>query len=215
MILVGLAGRIGAGKSTVASRLADHGAAVIDADRLAHDALETQPVREAIADHFGSRFLNDAGRVDRPTLASTVFGPHARHEAALAALEAIVHPVVRGQIEATIAKHRTAAGNRIDELVVILDVPLLVQTGWADRCDRVIEVVCDDQVRRQRLVQRGWPADSIAWRDAAWMRRMPAGGLRSVVSPARIATVDTSSAISYTQEQVYRIWRSFRTGLPH
>ena len=214
MILLGLAGQIGAGKSTVASRLAEHGAAVIDADRIAHDALETQPVREAIAARFGREFLDTAGRVARPALATAVFGPKEQHAAALAALEAIVHPVVRGQIEATIADLRMAAGSRADSLVIVLDVPLLVQAGWADRCDHVIEVVCDDRVRHHRLVQRGWSADSIAWRDAAWMRRMPDGGLRSVVNPARIATVDTSSAISYTHEQVDRVWRSLRTGLP-
>lgn len=213
-MLVGLAGRTGAGKSTVAARLAEHGAAVIDADRIAHQVLETEPVRAAIADRFGSRFLDDTGRVCRAALAAAVFGPDATHAAALADLEAIVHPPVRAQIEATIDGLRKDAGDQEDTLVIVLDVPLLVQTGWAPRCDCVIEVACSDAIRRKRLLERGWSVEAIACRDAAWMRRMPAGGLPTVVDPARMATVDTSSDISYTQSQVDRIWQRLRTGLP-
>ncbi len=213
MILIGLAGRIGAGKSTVAARLAEHGASVIDADRLAHEVLETQPVRDAIAARFGAGFLDDSGRVRRPALAAAVFGPSPEHAAALADLEAIVHPVVRQRIEMKIAELRDAAGSRDSELVIVLDVPLLVQAGWAARCDRILEVVCDQDHRHHRLSKRGWTADAIAWRDAAWSRRMPAGGLREAVNPARICTVDTSSVISYTHEQVDRFWHGLRTTL--
>lgn len=213
MILVGLAGRIGAGKSTVAARLAEHGARVIDADRLAHEALETQPVRDAIAARFGDGFLESDGTVSRPTLAAAVFGPTTEHAAALADLEGIVHPVVRQQIEAKITELRDAAGSRDSELVIVLDVPLLVQAGWAARCDHILEVACDEKHRHHRLAKRGWSADAIAWRDAAWSRRMPAGGLREAVNPARISTVDTSSVISYTHEQVDRFWNGLRTTL--
>lgn len=214
MILVGLAGRIGAGKSTVATQLAAHGAVVIDADRIAHDALETEPIRRAIATTFGPEFLDDGGRVSRPKLAAAVFGPTPDHAAALQALEEMVHPVVRSRIEARIAECCHAAGGRAASLVIVLDVPLLVQSGWAARCDRVVEVVCDEEVRRQRLAQRGWSAEAVAWRDAAWMRRMPTEGLSAVVDPAEIATVDTSSAISYTHEQVDRIWSWLHATLP-
>lgn len=215
MILVGLAGRIGAGKSTVAAQLAAHGAVVIDADRIAHNALNTEPVRRAIAATFGPEFLDDAGQVSRPRLAAAVFGPTPGHAAALQALEAIVHPLVRSRMEDEIAACSHAAAARAASLVIVLDVPLLLQSGWAARCDRVIEVVCDEKVRRQRLAQRGWSAEAVAWRDAAWMRRMPAEGLSAVVDPAEIATVDTSSAISYTREQVDRIWSWLHATLPN
>ncbi len=207
MILVGLAGQIGVGKSTVAARLAEHGAHVIDADRLAHDVLEIASVRTAIVSRFGEAILDAEGRVHRPALAARVFGSTAEHTAALEDLEAIVHPVVRARMEAEIDRLQQDAGDQAENLVIVLDVPLLVQSGWAERCDRIIEVHCDDGVRKNRLRARGWSLESIGWRDAAWKRRMPGGGLKSVVDAARITTVDTSSTISYTQEVVDRIWR--------
>jgi len=74
VILVGLAGQIGVGKSTVAACLAGHAAVVIDADRIAHDVLETQPVQDAVAARFGAEMLDESGRVRRPALAAVVFG---------------------------------------------------------------------------------------------------------------------------------------------
>lgn len=207
MILVGLAGQIGVGKSTVAARLAEHGAHVIDADRLAHGVLEIATVRTEIIHRFGDDILDAEGRVHRPSLAARVFGPTAEHTAALDALEEIVHPVVRSRIEAEIDRRQRDAGDQAENLVIILDVPLLVQSGWAERCDRIIEVRCDDDVRKNRLQARGWSLESISWRDAAWLRRLPRGGLNAVVDAARIATVDTSSTISYTQKAVDRVWR--------
>jgi len=207
-MLVGLAGRIGVGKTTVAAALAEHGAIVIDADRVAHEVLETDEVRNAVATEFGRHLLGGDGRIQRPALAAVVFGPTPEHATALSRVEAIVHPRVRERMEARIDEVRQAAG--ADQLVIVLDVPLLVQSGWAERCHRVIEVICDEPVRQQRLRERGWSSDAIAWRDAAWMRRMPAGGLREAIPAENSVTVDTSTTISYTREQVDRVWRWLR-----
>ena len=95
MIVVGLVGKIAAGKSTVARRLAARGAHVIDADAVAHDALDDPEAKRAIVARFGGDVLDEAGRVRRPALAGRVFGPTPAHAAALADLEAIVHPLVR------------------------------------------------------------------------------------------------------------------------
>lgn len=209
-MLVGLAGRIGAGKTTVAAALSEHGAVVIDADRVAHEVLETEEVRNAVATAFGRHLLDADGRIQRPALAAIVFGPTPEHARALARLEAIVHPRVRERMEARIDEVRQAAGAEAAQLVIVLDVPLLVQSGWAERCHRVIEVVCNEPVRQQRLRERGWSGDAIAWRDAAWMRRMPAGGLREAIPAENAATVDTSTTISYTREQVARVWQWLR-----
>lgn len=211
MILVGLAGQIGVGKSTVASMLAQMGAVVIDADRVAHEVLETPSVRDAIATRFGNDLLDGEGRVCRPALAALVFGPTPHHTAALDALEAIVHPLVREQMQAEIEVLRQAAGSSAADLVIVLDVPLLVQSGWAAACDRILEVVCEAQVRHRRLRARGWSPQAIAWRDAAWQRKMPAGGVSTAQEAARIRTVDTSGAISYTQQQVEQAWQWLRT----
>ncbi|MFM7413059.1 MAG: dephospho-CoA kinase, partial [Planctomycetota bacterium] len=77
MIVIGLVGRIGAGKSTVARRFAEHGAAVVDADLLAHEALDEPGVVAAIAERFGTGVVEAAGRIDRSRLAREVFGPGA------------------------------------------------------------------------------------------------------------------------------------------
>lgn len=208
MITIGLIGRIGAGKSTVARRFGERGAAVIDADALAHEVLGEPDVRAEIAARFGADAVSAAGGVDRARLAEAVFGPTPAHVAALAALEAIVHPRVHRRIEAALAAAREAAraADRPDALAV-LDVPLLVRAGWDGACDHLVAVECEDAVRRERLARRGMSPAQQAAREAAWEAT---GGGVSPHGPAtgprgRTFTVDTSRDIAYTFAQVDRI----------
>jgi dephospho-CoA kinase len=202
MLIVGLIGRIGAGKSTVARLLAERGADVIDADRIAHEELETAGVRAALAARFGSGVVKSDGRIDRAAVAAAVFGPTPAHEAALRDLEAIVHPRVRLRMEAEIERlGRTpvqAGGRR----VVVLDVPLLVRAGWAERCDRLLVVECDESERRRRLAARGWSPEQQAAREAAWNR---GAGVPEELA-AKILRLDASANPSYTSGQIARIW---------
>jgi len=199
MIIIGLIGRIGAGKSTVARRFAALGGQVIDADRIAHDVLEEPDVVGLIADRFGPEVLDDAGRVRRRVVADRVFGSTPDHAVALAWLEAQVHPRVRSRIREQLAALRTHAG---PETVVVLDVPLLVQSGWADQCDRLVMVNCREDERRRRLEARQWSADEREARDTAWNRTFVAATLPA----AKMATVDASGDLAYTSSQVDRIW---------
>jgi dephospho-CoA kinase len=195
MIVIGLVGRIGAGKSTVARRFAEHGAAVIDADRLAHEALADPAVVAEVVARFGAAVRDAAGRIDRSALARLVFGPTPAHDAALADLESIVHPRVRRRIEAALA-----AGSA---RVVVLDVPLLMQAGWADLCTDLVVVGCEESVRRGRLAARGWSPEQIAARDRAWDRNF--------VPPRPGPTtwsVDASGNPAYTLIHVDEIWRA-------
>ena len=195
MIIVGIVGKIGAGKSTVARAMADLGAEVIDADRIAHDVLAEPEVVAAIAARYGAEVLDDAGRVRRPRLAERVFGPTPAHDAALAELEAIVHPRVRGRIDERLAAIAAAAPAGVRPLVV-LDVPLLMQAGWDRRCDRLVRVDCDEAERRRRVDLRGWPELQRQARERAWER-----GYRP---PPREKTlvVDASGDPAYTRTQV-------------
>jgi len=197
MVVIGLVGRIGAGKSTVARRFAELGATVVDADRLAHEALAEPGVVAAVVARFGPGVRDASGRIDRATLAGLVFGATPAHDAALADLESIVHPRVRRRIEGLLAAGTTAAG--------VLDVPLLVQAGWADLCTDLVVVACEESVRRGRLEARGWPPEQIAARDRAWDRGFvpprPGPGTWSV---------DASGDPTYTRELVDRIWRALR-----
>ncbi|MEX0687170.1 MAG: dephospho-CoA kinase [Pirellulales bacterium] len=200
MTVVGLIGRIAAGKSTVARAFASQGAEVIDADRIAHEVLADRDVVQEVARRYGPETVDAEGRVRRPVLAGAVFGPSAAHDKALVDLEAIVHPRVRQRIEdrlATIAAAPGGAGK-----VVVLDVPLLVQAGWDGRCDSLVLVECVEEERQRRLDGRGWPEIQRAARERAWQRGYQPPG------PEKTLVVDASGDPAYTRSQVDRIVRS-------
>jgi dephospho-CoA kinase len=205
MIIIGLIGRIGAGKSTVAARFAAHGGHVIDADRIAHEVLEEPDVIRQVANRFGADVLDVDGRIRRRDVADRVFGPTPDHARALEWLESLVHPRVRSRINAEMVALEARDEGRIPPergTVVVLDVPLLVQAGWADRCDRLIVVNCSEEVRRQRLAARHWnPAQQEA-REAAWDRNYSAAMLPS----EKLSSVDASGDLAYTHSQVDLIW---------
>ena len=205
MMIIGLVGRIGAGKSTVARRFAEHGATVVDADRHAHETLQDPQVIAEVARCLGPGVIDASGRVDRSAVAGRVFGTTAEHDAARAALEAIVHPRVRRRLEAVLANEaaRNLPGGR--EPSIVLDVPLLVQAGWDDLCTHLVVVECEDAVRHLRLAARGWSAEQIAARDRAWERAFhppPAG--------PTTWSVDASGDPAYTSAPVDRIWQAIR-----
>jgi len=202
MIIIGLIGRIGAGKSTVAQRFATHGAHVIDADKIAHEVLEEVDVVRQIVDCFGVDVLDADGRIRRRAVADRVFGPTPDHARALEWLEALVHPRVRSRIEAQLATLQAREDGHDGDTVVVLDVPLLVQAGWADRCDRLVEVLCSEEIRRKRLAARHWDPPQQEAREAAWNRKYAAVGLPS----EKMSTVDASGDLAYTSAQVDSIW---------
>jgi len=206
MIVIGLVGRIGAGKSTVARRFAEHGAVVVDADALAHEALADPEVIAAVVERFGAGILAAGGRIDRSALARQVFGVTPAHEAALAALEAIVHPRVRRRVEAILAAERERDRGADGERVLVLDVPLLVQARWDDLCTGLVIVECEEAARRARLAARGWSAEQIAARDAAWER-----GYRRPAAGPGTWCVDASGDPAYTLAQVDEAWRAMRS----
>jgi dephospho-CoA kinase len=205
MTIIGLVGRIGAGKSTAARRFAEHGATVVDADRHAHEALEEPQVIAEVAIRFGPGVIDARGRVDRSAMAGRVFGGTPAHDADRAALEAIVHPRVRRRLEAVLANEaaRNLPGGHAP--TVVLDVPLLVQAGWDDLCTHLVVVECEDSVRRMRLAARGWSAEQIAARDRAWER-----GFHPPLAGPTTWSVDASGDPAYTVVQVDRVWQAIR-----
>lgn len=147
MLLVGLTGGIGSGKSSVSSLLAAKGAVVIDADAITRELQEPgTPVFEAMVQRFGQGIVGDDGSLDRPAVADIVFAD----PEALADLNAIVHPAVGAEIARRLEREVDT------EHVVILDVPLLVESGRDDLVGLVV-VDTDPEVAVQRLVtQRGF-----------------------------------------------------------
>ena len=207
MTVVGLIGKIGAGKTTVSNLLRHHGAVVIDADALTHDALRNEDVQEQIRARFGN-IVFVGSEVDRSRLAECVFGGQTEKNA-LKDLEEIIHPRVRSALEdrLSVIAHKEV-DSEVGEAVVVLDVPLLVQGGLHTRCDLLIWLECEDSVRHQRLAVRGLSTAQIAAREEAWSR----GFLADTSSFPSISTVDTSGDIAYTQLEIDRIWEELANG---
>jgi dephospho-CoA kinase len=146
MLLVGLTGGIGSGKSTVADLLARHGAVILDADAFARDAVRGGT--DALADvvrRFGDEVLGPDGELDRPRLAAIVFADRE----ALADLEAIIHPEVRRMIADGIQSHLDT-----DDVVVLVN-PLLIEMGTHRDCDVVVVVSASPETQVARSVARG------------------------------------------------------------
>jgi dephospho-CoA kinase len=145
VLRIGLTGGIGSGKSTVAALLAERGALVVDADRIAREVVEPgTPGLAAVVGEFGDRVLAADGSLDRPALASLVFAD----PAARTRLDGVVHPLVR-------ARAAQAVAAAPEDAVVVQDVPLLVETGQAGSYDLVLVVEADPEIRVRRLVDRG------------------------------------------------------------
>ena len=143
MLLVGLTGGIGAGKSTVAGMLADRGAVVVDADRLAREALlPGTSGYERVIQTFGPDVVGPGGDIDRALLAERVFEDEERRRV----LESIVHPYVFEGIRRTVEEERDRG------TIVVFDAALLVETGFDQACDVVVVVTAPVDVRIDRVV---------------------------------------------------------------
>jgi dephospho-CoA kinase len=146
--IIGILGGVGSGKSTVAAEFAKLGCKVIDADKIAHELLERKRVKEKVAAAFGRDALDAKGQIDRSKLASIVFADADK----LSVLNGIIHPLVMRRAEQLIERY-----NRQDKVkAIVLDMPLLVEIGWADRCDRLIFVNCRQKIRAKRAKKLGF-----------------------------------------------------------
>ena len=156
MLLVGLTGGIGAGKSTVAALLAERGAVVLDADAVAKAVVEPgRPALAQLVEHFGEEILDADGRLDRQALAAKAFAtPEGK-----AALDAITHPPIHAEFGRRMAEAPTDA-------IVVMDVPLLVESGTAAErgYEAVIVVEAPEDLRLDRLEQRGVGREDAAAR---------------------------------------------------
>jgi dephospho-CoA kinase len=150
VLLLGLTGGIGSGKSTVSSELARRGAIVIDADQVVRELQSPGgAVLAAMVEHFGDGILNDDGTLNRQNVADIVFNDPEQ----LKALNAIVHPKVGEEIDRRIEQERST------DHIVILDVPLLVESK-AYETEGIIVVDTDPEIAVQRLVEfRGFKAE--------------------------------------------------------
>lgn len=144
MIILGLTGSIGMGKTTVTDQFADAGAATTNADAIVHDLLQNDTkVIAAVQEAFPG--VVEDNTVNRRALGDAVFGDDAR----MKTLEAILHPRVRA-VEVAFILRKQKEGERL----VVLDIPLLYETGADARCDKVVVVTTTAEIQRQRVMGR-------------------------------------------------------------
>jgi len=143
-LVVGVTGGIGSGKSTAAQRFQERGADVVDTDAIARELTRPgQPALAQISERFGAELLAADGGLDRDKLRTRVFS----NPAARSALEAILHPMIRREVEVRV---RASTGP-----YVLVLVPLLVETGgYRNLVQRVLVIDCDEQLQVQRTMQR-------------------------------------------------------------
>lgn len=192
MLLVGLTGGIGVGKSTVAAMFAARGAAVVDADRISRRLQEPgEPCHRAIVGAFGEGVLDAAGRIDRKRLGEIVFADPGRRRQ----LEAIMHPAIWAACDEEV---RAAAAR--GKSVCLIEAALILETGARDRFDKVIVVTAPPAVQVERVAHaRGLTRAEAERRLAAqW----------STEDKARLAdfVIDNGGDLDATEAQVARVY---------
>jgi dephospho-CoA kinase len=200
MVLIALTGGIASGKSTVASRFAELGAVVVDADRIARDVVEPgSPALTAIAEHFGPQVISADGTLNRPALGAVIFEDASQREV----LNAITHPAV-----GVLSRQRFAEASAANpDAVVIYDVPLLVESGAsrASEFDRVIVVHADSATRVNRLVAlRGASPEEANARVASQASDAERLAIADDV-------IDSTGTVQQTLDQVDALWERLRT----
>ena len=190
MILVGLTGGIGSGKSTVSAALAERGAVIVDADQVVRDVQQPgSPVLATLADRFGAEVIAADGSLDRAALAGIAFAD----PEALKDLNGIVHPAVGAEM------NRQVMDNVATDRVVVLDIPLLTENP-REGLQGIIVVDVPEELQVARLVQfRGFDEADARARIA-----------RQATREARLATagfvVDNSGARDELEPQIAELW---------
>ena len=194
MLLVGLTGGIGAGKSTVSALLAELGACIVDADEIARQLqLAGSPVLAAMAERFGEGILHDDGSLNRAAVAEIVFGSDDQSKTALKDLNGIVHPAMQAEILRQIKVGHDGGQH------VVLDFPLLAENP-RDDLDATIVIDIDPEIAVDRLVNsRGMDETDARNRIANQASREKRLAIATHV-------IDNSEGVDSLREQVADVW---------
>jgi dephospho-CoA kinase len=189
---VGLTGGIGSGKSFVATCFADLGVPVIDTDMLARDVVEPgSPGLAAVVADFGNRVLQPDGSLDRRGLRTLVFAD----PAARIRLDALLHPLILAAAE--------GQSRQLPGPYQLFVVPLLYESGFDGRVDRVLAVDCPESLQRQRLMQRD--GDDPAQVERILAAQRPGAGLRARADDR----IDNSGSRDATRARVGELHRTY------
>jgi dephospho-CoA kinase len=191
---IGLTGGIATGKSTVAKMLVQRGAMLIDLDQIAREVVAPgQPALAQIAERFGQAILQPDGSLDRKRLGAIVFADEERRKE----LEQITHPAIRSVMKTRMQEYER---DHPDKLVVV-DVPLLFESGLSPMYDRVVVVYVPRSEQLRRLMER----DKLTREDAE--KRLNAQ--MDIEQKKRLADVviDNSGSLEETERQIEQLWR--------
>lgn len=194
---IGLTGNIATGKTVVATMLAELGAEIIDADRLAHEAMKAgSPTWQRVVDEFGPDILQPDGEINRTDLGARVFAD----PEALTRLEAIVHPAVIAESERLLHSLREESDSPAGVNVVVLEAIKLIESGMHQRCDELWVVTCPREQQLQRLVEKR----GLSVADAEL--RIDAQPLQEEKIALADVVIDNSGALAQARAQVQREW---------
>lgn len=195
MIVIGLTGSIGMGKTTTAGMFRDQDIPVNDSDAVVHDLYKSDAV-EPVGKAFPGSIVN--GAVDRAELARQL----SLDPSGFGRLEAIVHPLVRERERQFLESRRLAGAD-----LVLLDIPLLFETGAENRVDVVVVATCDPQIQRQRVLAR--PGMTEEKFDLILKRQMPDSQKRERAD----FLVDTGTGLDGAKQRVRQIITLLRSGI--
>lgn len=188
MIVLGLTGSIGMGKSTTAKFFKQKGIPVYDADETVHQLYQDESVIKRITAIFEDCLTDN--HIDRAKISRQIV----QEPAKLVALEKIIHPLVREKENAFVATHR-----KNGDKLVVLDIPLLFETGGLERVDKIAVVSAPLEIQRQRVLQRdGWTEEKF---QAVLARQIPDSEKRMRAD----FIIDTSKGLEYAENEVDNI----------
>lgn len=194
---VGLTGGVASGKSTVSAMLAELGAVVIDADKLAREVVARgTPGLASVVEAFGPELLTAEGDLDRPAMGAVVFNDEQKRRT----LEGIIHPLV---FERIVALEEAAP----EGAVVVHDIPLLAESGRADTFDAVVVVDVPTAVQVERMLRdRGWTQQDAESRIAAQATREDRLAVATHV-------IDNSGTLEQLRTRVAEVYAALTTGV--
>ena len=195
--LIGIVGGIASGKTFIAEQFRARGAEVVSADRLAHEVLLFDEVKRAARNRWGDAIFGPDGEVNRAALAKIVFAPPPEGPQELKVLEQLTHPkigqLVRQEVNELSQQNRATA--------IVLDVPLMFESGWNKYCDRIVFVDVPRELRMARAMARGWTREDFERREAAQ---------ESLETKRKLAdlVIDNSGSPESAQAQIEHFWHS-------
>ena len=197
MIILGLVGGVASGKSSVALDFQKLGGCVLDGDRLGHEALSLDDVKQALVERWGDRILSDNGELKRSAIAEIVFAESAEAKEELAFLESVTHP----QIESRLIERLEQLRQMERFPLVVLDAAIMFKAGWNEICDQIVFVDAPRELRLKRAKLRGLTEEQFNAREAAQLSVDDKKKRSNIV-------IDNSGPPQNTFSQVEEVWHS-------